>query len=164
MKSPEPNDPPAPEQPSTQRGAAAHPAVSQNPHLPPAASPSDPSAAKTLLVVDDEEALRDLMVLVLGSGGFHVLQAASVADALRIASQPAPIHMLLTDFSLPDGNGFDLARRFRSFHPQTPILLVSGSVAGMDPQAEGLDRFTLVEKPFEFSDLLRLVRTTLATP
>ena len=117
---------------------------------------------KTLLVVEDEAVLRELEVQILGSSGCRVLQAGCVAEALRLTAATAPIHLLLTDFSLPDGNGFDLAHRFRMLHPQAAVILVSGSVTELDGRVHGLEHFAMMEKPFKFHELLRMVRALLA--
>jgi DNA-binding response OmpR family regulator len=117
---------------------------------------------KTLLVVEDEAVLREFEVQVLGSSGCRVLEAGCVAEALRVIAATAHIHLLLTDFSLPDGNGFDLAHRFRVRYPRAAVILVSGSVAELDGRANGLEHLVMMEKPFKFNELLRMVRALLA--
>ena len=119
---------------------------------------------QTLLVVEDEEALREFEVQILGDSGYRVLQAECVAAALRIAAATTPIHLLLTDLSLPDGNGIDLAHQFRVLHPQAAILLVSGSLTGMEGNADGPEPFILMGKPFVIPELLRMIRALLADP
>ena len=132
----------------------------------PLASPSPgesiPPARKTLLVVEDEESLRELEVDILGGAGFHVLQSGCVEEALRLAASAGPIHLLLTDFSLPDRNGLELAHRFRQLHPQAGIIMVSGSVVEPEGKAHGLEHFSVMEKPFRFHELLRVVGEMLA--
>ena len=113
---------------------------------------------KTLLVVEDEAVLRECEVQILGGSGCRVLHAGCVAEALRLAAAAAPIHLLLTDFSLPDGDGFDLARWFRVLYPKAAIILVSGSGARLDGKADGLEHFAVMEKPFGLHELLRMVR------
>jgi DNA-binding response OmpR family regulator len=117
---------------------------------------------KTLLVVEDEEVLREFEVQVLDDSGYRVLQAECVAAALRVAAAATPIHLLLTDLSLPDGNGINLAHQFRVLHPQAAILLVSGSVTGLEGNAGGPEPFTLIGKPFAVPELLRTIRALLA--
>jgi DNA-binding response OmpR family regulator len=117
---------------------------------------------QTLLVVEDDPALRDLEVYLLRSCGFQVLESGSVAEALRVAGATSHIHLLLTDFSLPDGNGLDLAHWFRGLHPQAAILLVSGSVAGRGDKRDALERFSMIGKPFLPSELLDRIRVLLA--
>src|SRR6267142_3113744 len=87
--------------------------------------------AKTLLVVDDEPAIRELVARVLCYEGYNVLQAGDAADALRLATA-ATIHLLLTDFSMPGADGLELIRRFRSVYPKTPVLILSGSLQCLD--------------------------------
>ena len=127
----------------------------------PSVSESAPKS-RTLLVVEDEETLREIEVMILRSKGFHVLESGCVAGALELAAARTPIHLLLTDRSLPDGNGLDLARRFRKLHPQAPIILSSGSLTETGRNTDGLDRCALMPKPFQFGELLELIGTLLA--
>jgi len=117
---------------------------------------------KTLLVVEDDGDLREIEAQILGDSGYRVLPAGDMAEALRVAAASPPIHLLLTDFSLPDGDGFELAHRFRALHPQTPIILASGSVAELDSRAAGLEHFAMMAKPFRFDELERMIRALLA--
>ena len=130
-----------------------------------AAEPSPPGdradRGKTLLVVDDEAALRELEAQILRSQGFDVRQAGSVVEALQVAATVDPIHLLLTDYSLPDGDGFQIAHRFHALHPRAAILLVSGSVAELGGKADGLEHFAMLEKPFRFPELLGVIRAML---
>jgi two-component system, cell cycle sensor histidine kinase and response regulator CckA len=116
---------------------------------------------KTLLVVEDEAGVRELETQILESCGFRVLQAGCVAEALQVAAAAAPLHLLLTDFSLPDGTGFDVARQFRVLHPQAAMILVSGSVAGLAVNSEDLKHLVVMGKPFEISELLHTVQALL---
>jgi len=81
----------------------------------------------TLLVVDDEPIMREIEVLALAREGYQVLSAAGPAEALRLAAVTSTIDLLLTDYSMPEANGIELVRRFRTVHPKTPVLMVSGS-------------------------------------
>ena len=117
---------------------------------------------QTLLVVEDDPALLALETRVLRGSGFRVLQSGTVAEALRVAGAASPVHLLLTDFSLPDGNGLDLAHHFRVLHPEAAILLASGSVAERGDRIDGLVRFAMIGKPFPLSELLDRIRALLA--
>lgn len=114
--------------------------------------------ARTLLVVDDDPDIRQLLTEILTSQGYQVLQAENPAEALRVARATATIHLLLTDFSMPGGNGLDLTRKFRTVHPMTPVLMVSGSMPQNLDKVAGLDHFETLDKPFAFEDLFRKVR------
>jgi DNA-binding response OmpR family regulator len=122
--------------------------------------------SKTLLVVDDETLVREVETEVLRQQGYTVLEAANAAEALRVAAATKTIHLLVTDFWMPDINGLELARQFRAVHPKTPVLMVSGSLPLLQDRAEDLDHLTLLPKPFHFGELLHKVRTLLdsATP
>jgi DNA-binding response OmpR family regulator len=122
--------------------------------------------SKTLLVVDDEPLVRDVETQILRLQGYTVLEAESAAEALRVAAATKTIHLLVTDFWMPDVDGLELARRFRAVHPKTPVLMVSGSLPLIHDRADDLDRVTLLPKPFHFGELLHKVRALLdaATP
>ena len=122
--------------------------------------------SRTLLVVDDEPLIRELETEILRRQGYTVLEAANAAEALRVAAATRTIHLLVTDFWMPDLDGLELARRFRAVHPKTPVLMVSGSLPLLQDRAEELDHLTFLPKPFHFGELLHKVRTLLdaATP
>ena len=118
------------------------------------------SEPPTVLVVDDDPMARSFEVLLLSSQGYNVLQAESGAEALRLADT-ATIHLLLTDFVMPDVDGLELTRKFRAVHPDTPVLLVSGSLPPTDNRIENLAHFDFLPKPFAFAELLQKVRTLI---
>src|ERR1035441_4024722 len=97
---------------------------------PMAVSPSPVGISeptKTLLVVDDDPLVRDVETQVLRLQGYTVLEAENAAEALRLAREASAIHLLITDFWMPEVDGLELTRRFRAVHPETPVLMVSGS-------------------------------------
>jgi two-component system cell cycle sensor histidine kinase/response regulator CckA len=127
---------------------------------PPPARISEPP--KTLLVVDDDPMVRALETEVLSLQGYTVLEAKSPAEALQLAGVTAPIHLLITDLAMPEVDGLELTRRFRVVHPETPVLMVSGSLPLLHARSEPhLDRFAFLAKPFQFNELLHKVRTLL---
>ena len=127
-----------------------------------------PSAARiceppeTLLVVDDDPMLRDAETQILRLQGYAVLEAQGAAEALRLAREAAAIHLLITDFSMPEVDGLELTRRFRAVHPKTPVLMVSGSLWPLwCDETQDLDRFEFLAKPFHYDELLHKVRALL---
>lgn len=116
---------------------------------------------KTLLVVDDDPIIRDVETQVLRLQGYTVLSAEGAAEALRLAREAAAIHLLITDFSMPEVDGLELTRRFRAVHPKTPVLMVSSSLPLIQDRIDDLDRFDFLPKPFHFDELLHKVRTLL---
>jgi len=128
--------------------------------FPSSAKISDPP--KTLLVVDDDYELRELEAEILRQEGYNVLQAESAEEALRVAASTAAIHLLVTDFALPEIDGLELTHQFRAVHPSIPVLMVSGSLPSLrDRNEEDLARVELLAKPFAFDELLRRVRVLL---
>jgi len=118
--------------------------------------------AETLLVVDDEEAIRQLEVRILSQLGYKVLEAEGPVEALQVAAATPIIHLLLTDYSMPQANGLELVQRFRTVHPKTPVLMVSASLEEIVGRADRLDRFAVLAKPFRPEDLVDRVRTLLS--
>src|ERR1017187_2824032 len=95
-----------------------------------------PESARTLLVVDDDPMVRQIETEFLRLQGYTVLEAGSAAEALRVAASTATIHLLITDLAMPKADVLDLTRRFRAAHPETPVLLVSGSLPLLRVQSE----------------------------
>jgi DNA-binding NtrC family response regulator len=128
--------------------------------MTPLAGISEPT--RTLLALEDDPLLRDVETKLLRLEGYTVLEAEGAAKALRLAREAAAIHLLITDFSMPEVDGFELTRRFHAAHPKTPVLMVSGSLpllrarSDLDPHG-----FDFLPKPFEFDELLHKVRTLL---
>lgn len=145
--------------------------LNRSQQVPTDSSPPKPVAAptlgersgpgETLLVVDDDPMVRDLVTQILLLKGYTVLQAQGAAEAMRLAGETEKIHLLITDFSMPEVDGLELSRQFRAVHPKTPVLMVSGSLPLLRDGNWDLDRVELLAKPFAFSELLRKVRTLL---
>jgi two-component system cell cycle sensor histidine kinase/response regulator CckA len=128
--------------------------------FPPPARISEP--ARTLLVVDDDAEVRNMETLMLRLQGYTVLEAESATEALRVAASSVTIHLLITDLVMPEVDGLELTRRFRSVRPETPVLMVSGSLPLLPARSEpDLERFDFLAKPFRFDELLRKVRKLL---
>jgi len=117
--------------------------------------------AETLLLVDDEPMVRDVEAQILRQQGYTVIEAASAVEALQLAREAAPIHLLITDLSMPGVDGLELTREFRTMHPETPMLMVSGSLPLLRDRTQDLDQIEFLEKPFAFNDLVDKVRTIL---
>jgi two-component system cell cycle sensor histidine kinase/response regulator CckA len=114
----------------------------------------------TVLVVEDDQALRELLRLTLQSRDFHVLVAADGAEALRIAERQAlPISLLVSDVMMPGMAGPELARRLAARCAGLKVLLLSGyprDAARLDPQV------AFLQKPFQPRALLAAVRAMLS--
>jgi two-component system cell cycle sensor histidine kinase/response regulator CckA len=119
---------------------------------------------ETILVVDDEPDLRDLVVQVLESRGYTVLAAGSGKEALDLWSKKEHgIDLLLTDMVMPDGmTGFQLAERLRVDVPKLPVLYTSGHTAGVPgTQLANVEERHFLAKPYRPAQLLEIVRQCL---
>ncbi len=125
-----------------------------------------PRGSETILLVEDEKAVRTFARRVLSGLGYAVLEAASGPDALVIAeARSSPIDLLVTDVRMPQMQGPELARRLRAVRPDLPVLLASGFPGDhADWAAEGLAGVRLVAKPFDAGTLGRAVRDALDAP
>ncbi len=114
-----------------------------------------------LLVADDDPGVRYIETKILRLQGYTVLAANSAAQALRLAREAVAIHLLITEYSMPEMDGLELTRRFRAVHPTSPVLMVSGSWPSIQNSTDNLDRFEFLAKPFHYDELLHKVRALL---
>ena len=122
-----------------------------------------PSGEETLLLVDDEEMVRDIAARILEKQGYRVLQARNGADALQIQSEyDGDVHLLITDVVMPLMGGRELEERIHRLRPTLKTLYMSGYTQNVIVQ-EGVLRegVVLLVKPFAASDLLEKVREAL---
>jgi two-component system cell cycle sensor histidine kinase/response regulator CckA len=116
------------------------------------------SGNRTLLVVDDEDAIRRTMKRILESAGYRVIEAGSAENALRIcAAYSDAIDLLVTDLRMPTMDGRELTRRARELRPELPVLVVTGL-----PDDAPLPSDEVLAKPFSPGSLLRRVDELLA--
>ncbi|HEV2388045.1 MAG TPA: response regulator [Candidatus Acidoferrales bacterium] len=118
---------------------------------------------ETVLVVEDDEALRKITCEFLRGSGYSVIEAARPADALRLAeSSPKPLDLLLTDVVLPEMNGRELARRLSAVRPLLKVLFVSGysdeTISRHGVLEPGL---IFLQKPYTCATLTRKVREVI---
>jgi PAS domain S-box-containing protein len=128
-----------------------------------AVAPRIPRGTETVLLVEDDEAVRGLAARVLGRQGYTVLQAPSGSDALTLAHQYAGhIHLLLTDVVMPQMNGRQLAEHLFQIRPATRVLFMSGYTDDDIIRRGLLDLETaFLEKPFTVESLAETTRQTL---
>jgi two-component system cell cycle sensor histidine kinase/response regulator CckA len=125
--------------------------------------PGGRHGSETVLLVEDEEAVRVLARRVLKAQGYHVLEARRTGDAIRLAeTYPGPIPLMVTDIVMPQMSGPDLARRLAASRPEMKVLFMSGYPGGSVDQLQGLDAAaTFIQKPFTSATLSRKVRELL---
>jgi two-component system, cell cycle sensor histidine kinase and response regulator CckA len=122
-----------------------------------------PSGTETVLLVDDEDMVRELGQRILTRSGYTVLTATNGEEALQVYwDHKEQISIIILDLIMPTMSGKDCLKELLKTDPQTRVLIASGYSAGastnefVDLGAKGF-----VAKPFRFKELLRLVRRTL---
>jgi CheY-like chemotaxis protein len=129
----------------------------------PAPGDAEPTArgGATVLLVEDELALRDLVLDTLSEAGYTVIAAAGAEEALdRAASHRGPIDVLLTDVIMPGISGPALARRLQELRPETRVVFMSGYTANTLGQ-QGVSEQDVLEKPFSPAALVRKLESVL---
>jgi two-component system cell cycle sensor histidine kinase/response regulator CckA len=122
-----------------------------------------PAAGYTVLVVDDEEAVRRLAVRMLTWTGYQAIEARHGREALAALEQHAgPIHLVLTDIKMPGMNGRELGRRVEAQWPGKPILYMSGFASEVFQGGLLESGAPFLAKPFTQEDLAAKVRALLA--
>ena len=121
---------------------------------------------ETVLLVEDEDQVRELARRVLERVGYTVLAAADAEAATAIADRhPGHIHLLVTDILLPQLSGRELAARLSIHRPAIKVLYISGTNEGSGARLRLLEPGTrFLEKPFSLDRLLRTIRQALGDP
>ena len=112
---------------------------------------------ETILLVENEFALRELMRRFLESSGYRILSARDGDEALTFAmSHPTPIELLLTDIVMPGMSGFALATRLTELRAEIKVLYFSGYAGDYDMIRQGLNEsgHAFLLKPFTQADLI----------
>jgi two-component system, cell cycle sensor histidine kinase and response regulator CckA len=131
-----------------------------------AALPSAPTGGRTtILLVEDEDAVRVIVSAVLRRQGHNVLEASSPRDACEIfATRGEEIGLLLTDVVMPEMNGPALAQRLVGLQPELRVLFISGYTDMAIPIDRENPNVSFLSKPFQASVLAERVRQMLARP
>jgi signal transduction histidine kinase/CheY-like chemotaxis protein len=118
---------------------------------------------ETILVVEDEDDVRNYSVSSLQELGYRVLEAVNAASALEILKRERDICLLFTDLGLPGGmDGRVLAERARAIHPSLPVLITTAYAASSLVHEGKLDtEIDLLSKPFSYSALATRIREML---
>ncbi len=118
---------------------------------------------ETLLLVEDEPAILDMVKIMLERLGYRVLPASTPGEAIRIASEHhEEIQLLITDVVMPDMNGWDLSKKITSFCPEMKKIFMSGYSSNTIASRCLLDKdINFIQKPFLLHDLAQKVRESL---
>jgi signal transduction histidine kinase/CheY-like chemotaxis protein len=124
-----------------------------------------PGGRETVLLVEDEQSVRELVKEMLRERGYTVIEARHGADALVAAEQhTGAIHLLLTDIVMPEMGGRELARRLRASRPDVRVLYMSGYLGDATPP-EGIEiGIPILAKPFTTETLAVRAREVLDAP
>ena len=141
------------------------PSAEPRPHIASRTLEHSPALAsrKTVLMAEDESAVRNVAQVMLHRMGYDVLTAANADEALSVAaSHPGPIDLLLTDVIMPGMNGRQLAERLTAARPGLRVLYMSGYTDDSLVQHVVLrSDASYLQKPFDAETLARKVRQAL---
>lgn len=123
-------------------------------------------ASETILLVEDEPGLRNMVRQVLGAQGYRVIEACDGRDALRAYRELSkPIDILITDVVMPHMNGQELARQLTVLQPDLKVVYISGYAEPVLARyGVGNEGVTFLQKPFTPGELRRTVRDALGAP
>jgi signal transduction histidine kinase/CheY-like chemotaxis protein len=138
--------------------AAATPAVSRK--------PEGWRGTGTILIVDDEKAVRNFAAHILKQAGLTVLVAGDGQEGLALfRDHQQEIDAAILDLTMPKMGGLEAARAMRGLRPDLPIVLMSGfSISEVTLQSAGFEITEFVQKPFQIPELLAAVRRALGKP
>lgn len=132
------------------------------PQEQPETSDKSGNFSQTILVIEDDPAVRELVTLVLGSLGYSVLEASGAEQAMPILESDQRIDLLFSDIVLgKDINGVELASKARALRPDVRILLMSGYAPDAISDSTNEQPFEFIGKPFEKADLAQKIQTLL---
>jgi CheY-like chemotaxis protein len=117
---------------------------------------------ETILIVDDEESLRNVIGELLTQRGYHILSTSNGPDALALAEEyPGKIDVLLTDVAMDPLSGPALAEALTRARPEMKVVFISGYAATLAPDGALKPGTVLVDKPFTMKILSAKLREVL---
>ncbi|HZI77178.1 MAG TPA: response regulator [Gemmatimonadales bacterium] len=124
---------------------------------------SGQESRQVVLVVDDEQGLRDLVCRTLRAQGYRTLEAGHGAEALEvIETSPDPVDLVVTDVVMPGMDGRELGRRLAQRWPDLPILYISAyEVNDIFRRGSPRDSAPFLQKPFPMDGLITTIRSLI---
>jgi CheY-like chemotaxis protein len=122
-----------------------------------------PRGSERILIVEDDETVREIPVSYLRQQGYDIVEAENGEEAVRCLQENGPFHLLFTDIVLPGGmNGVEIAKEAKRLLPDIKILYTTGyaDTAVIENHLLNNDN-TFIRKPYEFKDLVEIVRSLL---
>ncbi|WP_165778765.1 hybrid sensor histidine kinase/response regulator [Leptospira perolatii] len=122
-----------------------------------------PRGTETILLIEDEEMVLDLLSSNLEESGYTVLKAKDGAEGITMFSQhQKEISIIITDLGLPTIDGREVAKLVKAIHPKMKLILTSGSFEpGIISEMRALGVLTCVQKPFQMDEMLISIRNAL---
>ena len=121
-------------------------------------APSRPGAAPSILLVDDEGAVRRFAIRVLEREGYSVLEARDGAEALELVEQGNVFDVVVSDIVMPRLNGVELMQALSASNPELPVILMSAYATGALAELGITAPCGILAKPFPAERLLEEVR------
>ncbi len=115
---------------------------------------------KTILVVDDQVDLREILSFKFRKSGFHVIEKNSAISALEIMDKEK-IDCLVTDYVMPEMDGLDLVEKMRDLGIKIPVFMITAYEECPRQRALNCQISAIVFKPFDTEELIMLVRNSL---
>lgn len=111
-----------------------------------------------ILVVDDEEGFRELVIFEFTSLGYRVISAADGEEAVRVVRAEGDVDVVVSDVTMPRLNGLDAMREIKKLDPKIEVIMITGC-ATIETAVESMRRgaYDYITKPFQIADLARLV-------
>jgi YesN/AraC family two-component response regulator len=117
---------------------------------------------KSVLIVDDEEDLRSILMEIIESESFHCVEACSGQEALKIL-QNQKISLVISDINMPNGNGFYLLETMRENKMTLPFVFLSAYDSSEHKEkAKGLGVLHFIAKPFNPESIVNLIKQLLS--
>ena len=138
--------------------------TAENSTLAAGATPhSETEEWETLLLVEDEDNVRQPLAQILSNRGYNVLAAADALEAIQISqAHSGPIHLMITDILMDGLSGVELAERLAFQRPEMRVLFATGYPAGLTEGASLGGEANLLKKPFSGRELVTRLREILA--
>ncbi len=111
-----------------------------------------PDGSRTVLLVDDDDQVRQVAAVILAELGFRVIETASAEEAMAVLREPGRIDLLMTDLAMPGIGGIELAHLAKRAKPDLAVLYTSAYVRTTD-RGPPLRHGPLVEKPWMLEQL-----------
>jgi len=116
----------------------------------------------SVLVVEDDSAVRRLVAAVLGAAGHQVLQAAAIGEALAVLEDlGSAVDLVISDIGLPDGSGARVMLLCRQLRPEVTVLFMTGSTEEHPALLHEVEPWRILDKPFRAARLVEAVQRAL---